>query len=163
MELVADRSRIDRWCNIVFSLCYMIRVENGWCGGEMLKFNAVSWLSEVDLSLVTIAGQGCEVGWPYRTHRNERRQRPVLFPLPRISTFTSVGPLLLRAGDKLSSTKHRRGYPTTISTASSMREERSTCLVRIVGEGVGGEKRRTSNSNNNFGIISSSSIGAVTQ
>ena len=74
MELVADRSRIDRCCNIVSFLCYMIWVENGWCGGEMLKFNAVSWLSEVDLSLVTIAGQGCEVGWPYRTHRNERRQ-----------------------------------------------------------------------------------------
>ena len=74
MELVADRSRIDRCCNIVSFLCYMIWVENGRCGGEVVKFNAVSWLSEVDHTLVTIAGQGCEVGWPYRTHRNERRQ-----------------------------------------------------------------------------------------
>ena len=141
----------------------MIRVENGWCGGEVMKFNAVSWLSEVDLSLVTIAGQGCEVGWPYRTHRNERRQRPVLFPCPRISTSTSVGPLVLVLGTSCQHQNTVEDIQRQHTRPSSMSERSNISLVGTVGVSVGGEKRKNNDNIINISTISSSRIGAHTQ
>lgn len=85
------------------------------------------------------------------------------FSLPRISTFTSVEPLLLMLGTKVSTTKHLEVIQRQHTTPSSMCEQPTSSLVGTVGESVGGVERKNNNTINNISTISSSRIGAGIQ